>query len=207
MKRLLARATAFAALLTLLLAALAFPQLGRWLVVEDPLTKADAIYVLSGTRYERPLEAVDLYKAGWAPRILLSTGVSDWGEVELRERGFKIPSEADLEIDVMGRLGVPATAIDSLGAQDSTKDEAESLFRVATERRWSRVIVVTSKQHTRRARMEMNRKVAGTGVAIIMRASRYDRSNVDQWWQSRGTVRFTLFETQRLLAYWLRLAD
>ncbi len=45
--------------------------LGSWLVVQDPLAKADAIFVLGGTRFERPLEAVELYKAGWAPRIAL----------------------------------------------------------------------------------------------------------------------------------------
>lgn len=206
MKRFL-RATAFAALLFLLLAALAFPQLGRWLVVEDPLAKADVIYVLSGTRYERPLEAVDLYKAGWAPRVWLSTGVADWGEVSLRERGFKVTTEADIQIEVMGRLGVPAEAIEVIEAMDSTADEADALVAAARTHRWTRVIVVTSKQHTRRSAMEMRRKLSGSGVTIIMRASRYDRSNVDQWWQQRGTIRFTLFETQRLLAYWLGLAD
>lgn len=207
MKRALLRATAFAALLILLLAALAFPRLGRWLVVEDPLAKADVIYVLSGTRYERPLEAVDLFKAGWAPRVWLSTGVLDWGDVELRQRGFKMPREADIQVEVMGQLGVPADAIEVIEAMDSTADEADALVKAARAHGWRRVIVVTSKQHTRRSRMEMARKLAGTGVSIIMRASRYDRSNVDQWWRTRATVRFTFFETQRLLAYWLRLAD
>lgn len=207
MKRLLLRATALAALLFLLLAALAFPRLGRWLVVDDPLVKADVIYVLSGTRYERPLEAVDLFKAGWAPRVWLSTGVSDWGDIELRERGFKVPREADIQVNVMGQLGVPSSAIEVLEEMDSTADEADALVIAARAHGWRRVIVVTSKQHTRRARMEMNRKLAGSGVTIIMRPSRYDRSNVDQWWQSRGTIRFTLFETQRLAAYWLHLAD
>lgn len=208
MKRFLFRATAFAALLFLLLFALAFPGLGRWLVVEDPLEKADVIYVLSGTMYERPLEAVDLYTAGWAPRVWLSSGVQDWGEVELNERGFKVPREADTQAAVMSRLGVPASAIDIMqNTMDSTADEANALVAAVREHHWSRVIVVTSKQHTRRARMEMRRKSAGSGVTIIMRASKYDRSNVDQWWQKRGTIRFTLFEVQRLVAYWLHLAD
>lgn len=206
MKRLL-RATAFAALLFFLLAALAFPRLGRWLVVEDPLSKADVIYVLSGTRYERPLEAVDLYKAGWAPRVWLSTGVSDWGELALRERGFKVTTEADIQVEAMGHLGVPAQAIEVIEAMDSTADEADALVTAARAHGWTRVIVVTSKQHTRRSAMEMRRKLSGSNVTIVMRASRYDRSNVDQWWRARGTIRFTLFETQRLLAYWLHLAD
>jgi hypothetical protein len=40
-----------------------------------------------------------------------------------------------------------------------------------------------------------------------VRPSRYDRSNVERWWSERATLRFTLFETQRLLGYWLGLAD
>ena len=81
MKRTL-RATAFAALFLLLLAFLA-PRLGRWLVVEDPLDKADVIYVLSGTIYERPLEAVDLVHGRMGAARVAVDGVSDWGDVEL----------------------------------------------------------------------------------------------------------------------------
>ena len=44
------------------------------------------IFVLGGTRFERPLEAVELYKAGWAPRIALMRQVSDYGEVHLMKR-------------------------------------------------------------------------------------------------------------------------
>ena len=65
------------------------------------------------------------------------------------------------------------------------------------------MIVVTSKQHTRRARLVMSRRLNPAGVLVIVRATRYDRSDVDRWWTNRSTVRFTLFETQRLLGYWL----
>ena len=85
MKRALLRATAAAALLLLLVTALALPRLGAWLVVEDPLAKADGIYVLGGTMYERPLEARDLYTAGWAPTIVLVQQIADWGERWLTE--------------------------------------------------------------------------------------------------------------------------
>ena len=64
-----------------------------------------------------------------------------------------------------------------------------------------------SKQHTRRARLVMARRLDDTGAAVIMRGSRYDRTNADQWWRDRPTVRFTLFEAQRLLAYWIGIAD
>jgi len=206
LKRLLVRLAALAAFL-LIVAALTAPRLGAWLVVEDPLQKADAIFVLGGTLFERPLEAVDLYHEGWAPRLLLMRQIADDGEAELRRRGVVYQREIDVQVDVLMRLGVPRAAIEILAEQDSTKDEADALRAVVVANRWPRVIVVTSKQHTRRARLVMNRRVAGTGAQVILRASRYDKTDVDRWWRQRGTLRFTLFETQRLIAYWLHLAD
>jgi len=46
-----------------------FPRVGRWLVVEDPLDKAQAIVVLSGRIPMRAKEAARLYKAAYAPQI------------------------------------------------------------------------------------------------------------------------------------------
>jgi uncharacterized SAM-binding protein YcdF (DUF218 family) len=195
------------AALTLVVTVLAVPRLGAWLVVEDPLRKADAIFVLGGTLFERPLEAVDLYKEGWAPRLLLMRQIADDGEIELRRRGVQYQREIDVQVDVLTRLGVPRSAIEILGEQDSTKDEADTLRAEGLQHGWARVIVVTSKQHTRRARLVMRRRLAGTGTEPILRASRYDRSDVKTWWRERDTLRFTLFETQRLIAYWLRVAD
>ena len=206
MKRLLVRLAAPAAFL-LIIAALAAPRLGTWLVVEDPLQKADAIFVLGGTLFERPLEAVDLYNEGWAPRLLLMRQIADDGEAELRRRGVVYQREIDVQVDVLTQLGVPRSAIEILAEQDSTKDEADALRAVVVANRWPRVIVVTSKQHTRRARLVINRRVADTGAQVMVRASRYDKTDVDGWWRQRGTLRFTLFETQRLIAYWLRIAD
>jgi uncharacterized SAM-binding protein YcdF (DUF218 family) len=190
-----------------LISALAFPRLGAWLVVADPLQKADAIVVLGGTMYERPMEAVELYKEGWAPRIYLVRQIADWGEALLVERNFQYTREVDLQIEVMGRLGVPREVIGILAQANSTAEEADQVLALVTREKFSRVIVVTSKQHTRRARLVMNRKVNPAGVAVIVRASRFDRSDVDRWWTNRSTLRFTLFEIQRLLGYWLGVID
>jgi uncharacterized SAM-binding protein YcdF (DUF218 family) len=190
-----------------LISALAFPRLGAWLVVADPLQEADAIVVLGGTMYERPMEAVELYKEGWAPRIYLVRQIADWGEALLVERNFQYTREVDLQIEVMGRLGVPREVIGILAQANSTAEEADQVLALVTREKFSRVIVVTSKQHTRRARLVMNRKVNPAGVAVIVRASRFDRSDVDRWWTNRSTLRFTLFEIQRLLGYWLGVID
>ncbi len=111
--------------------------------------------------------------------------MSDWGELALADRGIDVPHEIDLQLRVMEQLGVPASAIDILDReQDSTADESDALRAIAGPRHWSRVIVVTSKQHTRRAGLAMRRKLAGTGITITMRASRYDRSDAEHWWRT-----------------------
>ena len=206
MKRFLTRGALLSAPFLLIIAVL-FPRVGGWLVVEDPLEKADAVVVLGGTMYERPMEAVELYKEGWAPRIYLFRQIADWGEALLAERGVPYTREVDLQIDVMGRLGAPREAIGILDQANSTAEESADVLALATREKFSRVIVVTSKQHTRRARLVMNRRMNPAGVRVIVRSTRFDRSDVDRWWANRSTLRFTLFETQRLLGYWIGIAD
>ena len=206
MKRLLVRSAIILAPL-LILGIIALRGLGSFLVHEDPLENADGIMILGGTMYERQLEAVDLYKGGWAPRLFVLREVSDWGEVELRNRGIEYLSVVDAQVDVMERLGVPRDRITILDRANSTAQEAVILRDVAQREKLAKVIIVTSKQHTRRARLVINRRMQEVGVRVIVRASRYDRANVERWWSERATLRFTLFETQRLLAYWVGLAD
>jgi uncharacterized SAM-binding protein YcdF (DUF218 family) len=206
LKRLLARSAIILAPIVLVTGLLSY-HAGGWLVVEDPLEKADAIFVLGGTRLERPLEAYDLYQEGWAPRILLFRVVSDYGEAELMKRGFPFPLESDMQKDVLTRLGAPEGTVVVLSEQDSTKDEALEVRKAVDANGWKTIIVVTSKQHTRRARLVISRRLAGTNVKVIMRASRYDLTDADHWWRNRATVRFTIFETQRLLGYWIGLGD
>jgi uncharacterized SAM-binding protein YcdF (DUF218 family) len=206
LKRLLIRSALVLAPLSVL-GIFLLSRAGTWLVVEDPLQKADVIFVLGGTRYERPLEAVDLYKEGWAPRITLMRQIADAGELALIERGVPYQREVDDQVAVMNRLGVPVSAITVLDEADSTADEAKALQLLVARERWSKVIIVTSKQHTRRARLVMRRRLAEHDATVIMRASRYDQSDTDRWWTNRSTLRFTLFETQRLLGYWLGVAD
>jgi len=206
LKRLLVRSAVILAPL-LLIGVIALRGLGSFLVYEDPLEKADGIMILGGTMYDRQLEAVDLYKDGWAPRLFLLREVSEWGEVELMNRGIKYLSVVDAQVDVMERLGVPRDRITILDRANSTTQEADILRDLALREKFTKVIIVTSKQHTRRARLVMNRRVQEIGVKVIVRPSRYDRANVDRWWTERSTLRFTLFETQRLFAYWVGLAD
>jgi uncharacterized SAM-binding protein YcdF (DUF218 family) len=184
------------------------PFAGTYLVVEQPLEHADAIVVLAGTRAERWLEAVDLFRAGWAPRIVLSRGRIDNGEARLSAMGIRFPQDAELVRDAMLQMKVPADAIILLPESlDNTAQEAASARRMAAASGWTRIIVVTSKYHTRRAGYAFAREFGEGPIRILMRTTRYDPSVPARWWTSRPDVRFVTSELQKLAAYRLGLGQ
>ena len=181
-------------------------QLGTFLYAEDQLQRADAICVLAGTRMERPLEGADLYLKGWAPRIVLTEEAPDSGVDALKERGMALPTNAETARDVMVKLGVPSAAIEILPTtHDGTAHEAESLRHICVSRKWKRIIVVTSKFHTRRAGFAVRRALKGSEVHVVMRGSTYDRADPHHWWRTRADVRWAASESQKFLAYALGL--
>ena len=183
-------------------------SLGHILYEVDPLEKADIIFVLDGTYMERPAEAAHLYLEGWASRIILSRRLPDNAENVLASKGLKIQTLMDAQKQAIMLMGVPEDAIEVVSAtRDNTAGESAELSRFVRSRGWSRIIIVTSKFHTARAGFAFRRSFAGTGIKVIVHATRYDTTNVDRWWEPRHNLRMGLFEAQSLLAYWLGLAE
>lgn len=179
---------------------------GQYLQHEDPLQKADAIFVLGGARVERWLEAYDLYRAGYAPLIVLSPERAEAAEMLLRSRGVLYPSTPELQHAALVRMGVPPGAILAPGGWvDNTAQEGNLLRATTQARRWKRLIVVTSKYHTRRSGFAVRRALRGTGTEVIMRASRYDPADPANWWRSRADIRFAGSEWIKLVLYRLGL--
>src|SRR5207237_9704141 len=88
---------------------------GRLLVVADPLPPStDAIVVLAGSIPTRVLEATDLYRAGLAPRVVVTRERLARGESVLRARGARVPESDEGAIAALARGGVPAHAVDRL---------------------------------------------------------------------------------------------
>lgn len=182
-------------------------SLGHILHHEDPLERADAIFVLGGSWLARVAEAGDLYLQGSAPHVVLSRELPDYGEEALRARGIAVPGVTDMQVRALVGMGVPRHAIEILEPQEATATEAARIADLAATHAWRTIIVVTDKLHTARARLVMTRHLAGTETRVVMRATRYDPANVDRWWERRTDLRFALFEVQKLLAYWIGLAD
>jgi uncharacterized SAM-binding protein YcdF (DUF218 family) len=179
---------------------------GRLIVEVDPLAHADAIFVLGGTRIERALEAADLFRAGYAPLIVISGGAPEAAEYTLQRQGVHVPSEADVARTILvGRLGVPAAAVQVLTEPlANTSDEAAAISAEARARGWTRLIIITDRAATRRAALA-TRRLLGSRVQVIARASRRDRYDPAHWWASRVGIRETFYEVPKLVVYWVGL--
>jgi uncharacterized SAM-binding protein YcdF (DUF218 family) len=200
------RIAAVALLVVIAAAAYAFVNVGRWLAPQQPLQKADAIFVLAGTVAERPLEAADLYEAGYAPRILVTRDTPELAVLVAGSRGAPLPQRFELNREMLLKLGVPDSALivpDRI--HDNTASEAETLRAVAVKMRWKRVIVVSSTYHLRRVAIACRRQLRGTGIELVLRATRYDPAIPDRWWTRRNDIRWVISEVPKVLAYSVRL--
>ena len=114
--------------------------------------RVDAVVVLSGTvsragqignvALERLVGGVLLRQRLSAPNLVLTT-------IRRIRRGDTISSETD-QRELVVRLD-PGAALELVGPVRDTHDEAVATAELARRREWSRVAVVTSPLHTRRA--------------------------------------------------------
>jgi uncharacterized SAM-binding protein YcdF (DUF218 family) len=115
--------------------------LGGYLRLEPRIPRPIEI----GSSGDRLLAAVQLYRAGKAPLILLSGG-----NVPFLSSSAS-PPEAIAARDILEQWGIPASAILIEGASKSTHENAEFSRRILAEKGISRILLVTSAYHMRRA--------------------------------------------------------
>jgi hypothetical protein len=168
----------------LLMAGTFLLYVGRWLVVEDPLEKAQAIVVLSGRMPLRALEAAKLYRNGYAPKIWLTHSTEPGAT--LGAMGISYTGEEVYNLQILRHEGVPADAIQVLEPPIvNTADELEAVSAALTQEKDKTVIIVTTKVHTRRVRILWHRIAKGRGQAIV-RAASDDPFVPGRWWRTTG---------------------
>lgn len=177
---------------------------GEYLITRSPLEKADAILVLAGSVPDRILEAVDIYKRGYAPLIILTKGPQPQGYDELLKLGIEVPEGHELNQIVAEKMGVPESAIVMIGKRaDSTYSELQTVYNDFLQKEGLKsVILVTSKSHTTRT-TKIFKHVTNGEIKVITRPSRYDSFDPTNWWKVRRDLGLTLFEYQKLIHYYL----
>jgi uncharacterized SAM-binding protein YcdF (DUF218 family) len=138
----------------------------RALIVRAPLPQADALVVLAGAHsyLERTHQAARVFRAGVVPLVLLTDDrqQAGWSEREQRNPYFVEGAVGELR-----RQGVPAEAIRVLPDRVATTyDEAVALRRESSERRFTRLLIVTSAYHSRRALLIFRRVLSPIRVEV-----------------------------------------
>ncbi len=184
----------------LLCALLFFLFVGRWLVLEDPLEKAQAIVVLSGRMPLRAMEAAKLYREGYAPKVWLTHSAEPGAS--LKAMGVSFIGEDVYNVQVLMHEGVPADAIHLLEPPIiNTADELAAVSTALAEEKGGTAIIVTSKVHTRRVRILWNRLAAGRGRALV-RAASDDPFEPRRWWRTTGDALDVVREFLGILNAW-----
>lgn len=175
---------------------------GRYLITQHPLGKADMILVLAGQAYLRVPEAARVYHDGFAPRILLSNEIRPRGWEELRRLGIRFPESQEIGLAILEALRIPRDAILALEERpNSTWAEMQAVARFLKGQPVRTMIIVTSKSHTTRA-YKIYSAGLGSSVRVIMHPVPNDPFDPTRWWRDRRDAKDVLHEYQALADFW-----
>jgi len=170
------------------------PAIGDFLVVADPVDRADAIIVLAGNAPDRLRHGEELFAAGDAPLIIVSdeavrTHGLDTTWLTLFQAGLAAPE-------------LPASAVTVLDPPpDSTIDEATRAAALLQSRGLHSAILVTDPFHTRRASLLFAAQFRHRGLVVHTSPVPHDAVDLPRWWTSSTSARVVLEEYTKLLAY------
>lgn len=118
------------------------------MVISEKAESADAIVWLQGDRFNRSQKTFELYKAGYADRIIIT------GNNMLVGDGAR-PGENNITLDEMNdwliSKGVPESAILIDNGAMNTKEQAENIIALAKKNGWEKIIIVGSSYYQPRA--------------------------------------------------------
>lgn len=180
------------------------PFLAKFLIIEKPLEKADAILVLGGssTYIERTQKAAELYENGVAEKVLLTDdgGRGGWNKTEKTNLKFVEMARRNLVLQ-----GVPAENIEVLEPTvAATIDEARLLAETARARNLKKILLVTSAYHTRRALWIFEKVAAKEEIELGIESPEtgIETPPPQMWWKNRRGWQTVGGEYVKFVYYW-----
>jgi uncharacterized SAM-binding protein YcdF (DUF218 family) len=162
----------------------------QW-VIDEPAGHAGAIILLGDDNFfaDRATHAAELFRQEVAPLVVASgrklrpsAGIAELLEHDLIERG-------------VGKENILRFPQDS----ESTLDQAGPLSRLAKERGWKSVVIVTSNYDTRRTRY-IFQKSFPPGIAVRVSSARDGDFDTENWWTKRLSTKLFVTEVVGMAA-------
>ena len=171
----------------------AIRQAGFWLQApaQAPV-RADAIVVLGGDDGARALRALQLYRDGYAPLLVL-TGF-EHGETAP-------PAELTWRADFLVARGVPRSAVRFEFEPKSSYAEAVIILALMRQEVWHRVIVVSDPPHMRRLAWIWALVFQNSGLEYVLVASDPAWWSPSDWWRDEASGSFVIMEFIKLGYY------
>jgi hypothetical protein len=175
---------------------------GWALVASDPVASADVIVLALDSDGAGALEAADLVHSGVSKRVAVFEDPPTAEDFEFIRRGLPDENEAARQIRQLASLGV--TNVERISGIDGTESEGQALPAWSDQQGLRSVVVVVTKDHSRRLRRVLGRAMKGHPTRVAVRPARYSGFDPDRWWESRLGVRVEIIELQKLLLDYLK---
>jgi uncharacterized SAM-binding protein YcdF (DUF218 family) len=180
---------------------------GAFLLRQDAPSAADVIVVVRGdeVRFDRALKAAELFNAGLAPLVYVSSALDDLAAAALQARGISTASGQDKVVGVLVQRGVPCgrIAVDTGLPGGGTAGEMRRVGAFAKSRGIASAILVTSWFHSRRLRLVAETTLPDVRVRIVAADAQAAEHN---WWRRRYLALTVAEEYLKLLSYKLGIA-
>ncbi len=183
---------------------LRFPILrgiGNTLIKEDTPQKSEAMFILSGQADERVSYALYIDKEmGLAPKIItLGAGISP----TLQAIDMSV-TDAEIARQSLIMGGVDSLRIEALPIGTSTYEESEEILGFSQVRGYKKIIILSSKFHTRRVRSVFRDKFREAGIEVVIMGAEPKDYELEKWWEDEGALLFVNNEYVKLLYYAFR---
>lgn len=189
-----------------------FKYMGEFLIHDDLPTKSEAAVILNtGVEYyPRLVEAASIYKKGLVKKIVINGNRKTDSLRELEAMGFKscCPWYED-RMRILEMLGVPVYDVIPVSAEDAydTVSEAEAVGREIVEKGYKKIILITSKYHTRRA-VHIWKEMYKNNLDVASVSAKTDPFDPSSWWRDGRQVRWVLAEYGAwIFYYWQKITD
>ena len=178
----------------LLFTGYAFKNLGFWLSApaSTPIS-ADLIVVLGGDAGERNEKAVELYKAGFAKKILI-TGMDGIFDKPAKQ-------EQQLRVNYLLDRGVKVEALIFNEQAHNTHEEASAIAALLKAKHWNSALIISDPPHLHRLKGALQPVFNKADLHYRLIQTKATHWDPKQWWQDERWLQFCVMEVVKLAYY------